>query len=738
MYDYEFAALAGGKNFTTWLQELRSSQNRVAFQNERSLQVLPQAISASRWLAKEATSIVQEADSYLEMPVHLPSLVDGHGHQFFCVDGTLLVPMPENVGGKCPRCGKEYVGEQYENGAAYLRQFDFIRMTLALASAYRINNQPVYAQKALAILSSFADLYHRRGQLVRQTLDEAWRVATLAYAYGLVADSVASDAPERAHIEQRLLRASADRIWRGYDQLGNWGACHDVGIGVIGLTLRDEQLIKIALHGFLRRAHSYFHPDGLGVEGSIGTYHNMTTHNMMTLAEAFLPTGIDLYAARFRRGKQERILETILDAQLNMAYPDGRLPALHDGWYFNACLLCPDLYEMAYRRYGKPAYWEAAATIYHVKRFCGEVAGAPLRRSQLSIWPGIPTILPSYPLVWDYYVRSLFPSADEWVEEPRRLFPPPDFWEAYQGVEAVGEGNGLRQESLQCAVESSLPSWHASVHYPAAGFAVMREVGRDTYLLCDYGPHGGGHGHPDKLQIALYAHGRVLVPDYGTSAYGLPIASKWYKRTLSHNTLMLDGADQAAGQAELCSISLDEQPQRLHAVANHAYPGASLERRLVLHDGLVLICDSMQSRQPHTCDWLLHVRGELVAPDLLPTGENEPVMDYTYLRNPRWYDAQDCSGRLSWRSAEQAGLDAWWVASSPVRLLAAQAPGAPVERYDSMISLRSVGERIHYAVLLEPVAGQARVVGFQVCEAATGMYQYKVELVGGQVLHGLF
>src|SRR5690606_1431669 len=47
--------------------------------------------------------------------------------------------------------------------------------------------------------------------------------------------------------------------------------------------------------------------------------------------------------------------------------------------------------------------------------------------------------------------------------------------------------------------------------HPDSGWAVQSDT--DRFLVTKFGPHGGGHGHPDKLQLDLWAHGERLAPD---------------------------------------------------------------------------------------------------------------------------------------------------------------------------------------------------------------------------------
>ena len=60
---------------------------------------------------------------------------------------------------------------------------------------------------------------------------------------------------------------------------------------------------------------------------------------------------------------------------------------------------------------------------------------------------------------------------------------------------------------------------------------------------------GGGHGHADGMNIGLFARGLDLMPDFGYPpvqyAGGWASAkARYYRRTASHNTVVVDGRDQ--------------------------------------------------------------------------------------------------------------------------------------------------------------------------------------------------
>ena len=97
-----------------------------------------------------------------------------------------------------------------------------------------------------------------------------------------------------------------------------------------------------------------------------------------------------------------------------------------------------------------------------------------------------------------------------------------------------------------------------------------------------YGPHGGGHGHPDKLSISVHDGRKELVSDFGTSAYGAPDYTKWYRKTLAHNTVTVDGRDQSETAGEFVAFESRPDGGMVAARADRAYPGVEMSRRLTL------------------------------------------------------------------------------------------------------------------------------------------------------------
>lgn len=84
---------------------------------------------------------------------------------------------------------------------------------------------------------------------------------------------------------------------------------------------------------------------------------------------------------------------------------------------------------------------------------------------------------------------------------------------------------------------------------PETGYAVMREPGSKSCLIFDCGAFGPdyqpGHAHCDVLSYELSLDGRRVVVDTGVSTYEAGPERHYERSTAAHNTLRIDGEEQA-------------------------------------------------------------------------------------------------------------------------------------------------------------------------------------------------
>lgn len=180
-------------------------------------------------------------------------------------------------------------------------------------------------------------------------------------------------------------------------------------------------------------------------------------------------------------------------------------------------------------------------------------------------------------------------------------------------------------DELPASAAKSLGSRNST----ASGYAILErgEGAQATWLCLKYGPHGGGHGHPDKNNFVLYARGRVLFPDPGTRPYGSPLHNGWDKTTIAHNTLVVDGKSQAEATGK--SLAFGDNYAMTDAGA--IYPGVRFIRTAVMvSENVILFVDRVTSDKPHTFDLATHLAG---AWRNLPPGEPVTLPPYEYLRD---------------------------------------------------------------------------------------------------------
>ena len=202
-------------------------------------------------------------------------------------------------------------------------------------------------------------------------------------------------------------------------------------------------------------------------------------------------------------------------------------------------------------------------------------------------------------------------AGQPWFYDAAATYNRPDWLHAGRIAAGAPRLFGPVPEGLQ-----PRPPQDASVLLPDTGFAVMRDGWGpdDAYLLLDYGRHGGGHGHLDKLSFVLYADGQPWVLDAGRAPdpTGHPTEQEtWHRSTPAHNTVLVDQSSQRPVDGKLALW--DTRPEFDIAAAQHdGYPGI-LHRRTVFHprSGYFLIFDELENRtaRAHDLRWLAHVHG---------------------------------------------------------------------------------------------------------------------------------
>ncbi|MEU0471176.1 heparinase II/III family protein [Streptomyces olivaceus] len=131
------------------------------------------------------------------------------------------------------------------------------------------------------------------------------------------------------------------------------------------------------------------------------------------------------------------------------------------------------------------------------------------------------------------------------------VFGPLDWWPAVTGTDV--RTPLLTALVRPCGEEGVAPAVSRPARRPAhfadAGLTVLRGPA-GIWCRCDGGPHGflsiAAHAHADALSVEVRLDGVDVLADPGTFCYhGQPVWRRYFRSTLGHNTLELDGTDQS-------------------------------------------------------------------------------------------------------------------------------------------------------------------------------------------------
>jgi hypothetical protein len=113
------------------------------------------------------------------------------------------------------------------------------------------------------------------------------------------------------------------------------------------------------------------------------------------------------------------------------------------------------------------------------------------------------------------------------------------------------------------------------------GIAVFRRNEGRTYVALDYGHSGGGHGHPDRLNLLLSNGETRWLDDYGTGSYVDP-SLHWYRSSLAHNAPLVNGISQRRVNGVLAAYDERGAAGWIVSMADGISPNASAERTVVV------------------------------------------------------------------------------------------------------------------------------------------------------------
>jgi len=240
-----------------------------------------------------------------------------------------------------------------------------------------------------------------------------------------------------------------------------------------------------------------------------------------------------------------------------------------------------------------------------------------------------------------------------------------------------------------------------SVNLPASGLAILRPPG-GVELLLKYGPHGDHHGHPDKLSLMGWAPGWKFSPDLGTPGYGVASLETWYRQTLSHNTVLIDGESQPPAHGRLLSFGPNS------AVVEVDLEGVKLRRAVFAKSEYFIDVFMVDCGSARSVDWIYHNAGTLAG-----GSSSEPVASiaggiaYQHLGGIRKHAAAGAM-KFQWRE-EPFGLRLWQPAESGEQVFTGTSPSNPPTVPYGFLLRRRTRARTTFLSVLHPQRGEPLV-----------------------------
>lgn len=472
---------------------------------------------------------------------------------------------------------------------------------------FQITGEKQYAIYIRDMLLNYAEMWptigkhpaersYARGKIFWQCLNDAnWLVYT-SQAYDCIYDWL--DKKTRTRLNKELFRPYAEYISienpQFFNRIHNHSTWGNAGVGMIGLVMGDEELVKWALYGldvevprdivkdndggdiklegqkeagFLAQIDHSFSPDGYYTEGPY--YQRYAMYPFLIFAQGLANKKPELAILNYRNG----LLIKAVEALINQTNAQGEFFPINDAQK-GMSLASRELVNAVSMAY---YYGGNEAGLLSIIKEQGRV---PLNDSGLAAAKGI-----AEGKTKQYVFKSM---------------------EITDG--AAGDKGAI---------------------------GIIRAD--DLTLVMKYAKHGMGHGHFDRLGFLLYDETGEVIQDYG-SARWVNIEHKdgggylkenhsWAKETIAHNTLVIDKDSHFDGSVKEAdkthgtpySFIVNDKIQLVSAKEINAYEGMEMHRTMAvvnieeLEKPLILDLFSVQAPEGTRYDLPLYYKGEFMS-----------------------------------------------------------------------------------------------------------------------------
>ncbi|CAM3674230.1 heparinase II/III family protein [Paenibacillus lactis] len=530
------------------------------------------------WSRETLRLLKAELDEVIASNPEVPEEPGGWWHQYVCpVHHTELIFDPLEAYARvygCPH-GCRWEGEPYRGAWFVFKHQAMARYILQAAAVYAGTGERGYSEFGKHLLLRYARQFPLypvhpdaqpwmlKGRAFHQALTEAIWTTTILRGYLLLRDEGMRFDKAESRIFNEFLHMLESSMTEYHRVLtrergnpeNNYTAWLIAALfciyAVQGDKLKMRELIRC--EGGLKHHMSIaVRPDQLEFERSV-YYHVFVLRAYLIAAEMGSRLGEDVYALT---GGDGQSMEGMLTVLVRLADRNGVLPALHDGPYKRV----PYAREIA-------EIMEIGLTVYENGSYRGLLAAAYRDMNGEQGRIGM--------------LEALLYGKSSW--------------------------NGTMGGPESAASAGPVVS---SIILPHSGFALLRTEAREgIQALVDFGPHGGSHGHFDKLSLMVHINGAPLSPDRGTVPYGSKLKKAWYLHTACHNTVSIGERSQLPSQGACVRYESSQSCAYVWLRTQEAYEHAVLDRHLLLTEGWLLDWFEVKTEKPEVVDWWFHYIG---------------------------------------------------------------------------------------------------------------------------------
>ncbi|MBD1381017.1 heparinase II/III domain-containing protein [Metabacillus arenae] len=627
-----------------WNKSSHENPNSLVSKDE--LTRAKERIQSEEWAKTYYEKLIQKADQYVLKNTTVPDLPGGHGMWFRCGDHEQLEYNPDSPNRHyCPSEDKYYTGYSYDAGWRYYRHNDIIEGLRDTATAYALSGEERYAEKIKAVLLDYANIYPNYKLQARKG---------------------------KLHWQSLDESVSMVELANAYDLILDSGLLTDTEQAKIELNLLRLSANTLSNADNTKSNWQAWHDAAIGMVGATLGDKNFLEKaingdrgfnylmNNGVLSDGFWWEGsiaYHMYTLRALNFLAEAggnwgydlyshpNLKKMFTTPLQYAYPNLTLPHNNDGGRYGNSLI--DLVE----ENGNHEF-EGAYSVYQES----SLAAILSKKYELNPREGR---------------FALFHGIDRIPETPLPTI-------AGQNFEGIGQ-TILRQG----------------------------EAADQTFAMMDYGPYGGSHGHPDKLHLDLFGEGEMLAPDFGTPTYIHNLFREWYKQTISHNTVTVDGTSQEQVEGEL-QLSFHEPGFGfMKAGVPEAYPGVTYERAVLADQNYIVDWfHAGDSTKVHQYDLSLHGLGEYTT-NLSLSPRQQPVgteNGYQHIAEPKSAVTSEI-WEGTWMKESGKGLHMISMPTGESEVIVGNGPGPSTEPNVKipMVIQRISGNEANFATVLQPL-----------------------------------